>query len=118
MSAATTGSPNPFHISATTIHLSGPTRYVRVSVKANAAALSGPTANAFPASSLTGTASNAVNGVGASGVLSSLAFTPVINTIKNPGSTSVDLVWSLAAPAVRVRSGTYTLTVTWKIESL
>src|SRR5205814_1619036 len=91
---ASTGAPNPFHITLTNIKLSGPTRSVRVSVKANAIALSGPTANAFLATSVSWTASNAVGGVGSPGALNSLTFTPVLTTGKNPGSTSVDLVWS------------------------
>jgi len=73
---------------------------------------------AIPASRVSWTTSNAVNGVGSNGTLSKTLYTQLYQGNDNATSGSVDIAWQLAAPGVPLRSGAHVLTLRWKLESI
>ena len=117
VSAVTTATPAPFSIRLTDIRLSSPNRSVRVSVRAAAPDFTPPNGPAMPSSLVFWSTSNPQNCTGINGTLTDTSFTPVLDTIKNPKTASVDVTWRLAAPGPSIRAGTHSLTVVWRIES-
>jgi hypothetical protein len=117
VSAATVGSPNPFHISFNTLVML-PTNTFRISVQANAANFTSAIGSTIPASNLSWKTSNAVNGTGVNGTLSAGAFNQVYASNTLVLSGSVDLKWTLAAPGSGVKAVSHSLTITWKLEAL
>jgi len=92
-------------------------RGVRASVKADGDFVP-PSGTAIPASRVSWTTSNAVNGVGSNGTLSKTLYTQLYQGNDNATSGSVDIAWQLAAPGVPLRSGAHVLTLRWKLESI
>ena len=94
--------------------------YLRISIKANAANFTRPSnaGNYITASSVSWTTSNAEGGSGVNGTLSSVTYNVVYESIANPTSGSLSIVWKLAAPGAGIRAGEHTLNCTWRIESL
>ena len=56
--------------------------------------------------------------IGSNGVLSATAFSQVFLGAVGATSGSVDLSWSLGGTESRVRAGTHSLALTWKLESV
>ena len=92
-------------------------RGVRASVKADNDFIP-PSGTAIPASRVSWTTSNAVNGVGSNGTLSKTAYTQLFQGNDDATSGRVDIAWQLAAPGVPLRSGAHVLTLRWKLESI
>src|SRR2546423_588911 len=115
---STTGSPNPFVISFT--NGSSIKHHLNISVIANAVNFTAPSSgrSAIPASNVSWTTSNAVNGTGTNGTLSASVYTLLYVSINKPTTGSVGLTWSLAAPGANIHAGAHTLTVRWKLESI
>jgi hypothetical protein len=117
---STTGTPNPSTITFTNYQApSG--RVLRISIQATAPTFTPPGGSAtIPASNVSWTTSNAVNGTGFNGTLSSSAYTLVYQSTKSPKITSgaVDLTWNLAAPGTSIRAGNHTLVARWMLESV
>ena len=119
--SSTTGVPTPTPISYTNGNLHA-NMQLRISVMANAAACTppggGPT---IPAGSFSWTAANTTGGIGYSGTLAYNAYTIVYQSIPWTGSAlsgSVNLSWKLAPPPTGAYAGTYTISLTWKVESV
>ena|SRR2546423_9920440 len=103
------------------IVLSAATKTVRVSVQANAAAFTPPAGggNTWAASDVSWVAGSWTGGTGAAGTLSSAAFVQMANSNAGVSAlTTTGLTFTLAGNALVNRSGTHTLTMTWKVESL
>jgi len=114
--STTTGTPNPFHVSYSNATLFLPGQSLRISVKADSSAFSGPGTTHPAASKVKWTASTS-NGTASGGTMSSSAYSEVYRKT-NPSSGSVDVVWTLDPIAASgLRSGTHTLTVRWKFEA-
>ena len=115
VSANTVGAPNPTSImfnQASLIAGHG----VRISVKADSDFVP-PSGTAIPASKVSWTITNAVQGVGSNGVLSTSAYGQVYQGNANKPTGSVNVSWTLAAPGTSVRAGNHTMTMRWKMES-
>ena len=101
--------------------LASASKQLRVSLKANAAAFTPPTAGdtTWPASDVSWNAAAWTAASGAAGTLSQTAFNTVATCDAGvAGCSTSALVFTLAPnPAVQ-RSGTHTLVVTWKVESI
>lgn len=91
-----------------------------ISVKANAADFTRPgnAGDYIAANSISWITSNAQGGSGVNGTLSSFNYNIVYESIANPTSGGLSIVWKLAALGSGVRAGVHTLNCTWKIESL
>ena len=107
-------------ISASGIVLSSATKTLKISLQANAATFTQPSGSAtYNASDVTWNASTWTNATGASGSLSNSAYNAVATCAADVASCSTsNLVFTLAANNNIVRSGNYTLVVTWKFESI
>ena len=115
---ATTGSPNPCQISFADGSL-GTGERLQIGVKANAADFTTPGSGlAIAASKVSWTVTGAQNGTGYAGTLSFVDFTTVFQSVADPTSGSVNLVWRLAAPGGGIRAGNHALTLTWKFEAI
>lgn len=95
-------------------------KYFTISIKANTAnfARHSNAGDYIAASSVSWTTSNAQGGSGVNGTLSSVSYNIVYESIVNPTSGSLSIIWTLAAPGSGIRAGEHTLNCTWKIESL
>ena len=95
-------------------------KHLTISIKANAADFTRPSSagDYIAASSISWTTSNAQGGSGVNGTLSSFTYNVVYESIVNPTSGSLSIVWKLAAPGAGIRAGEHTLNCTWRIESL
>jgi hypothetical protein len=94
-----------------------PGQVLRISVKADGDIVM-PGGGVIPSTSLTWTPSNAMNGIGMNGSLSSLTFTPVFQGNAGIASGRVDLTWTLAPAAAAVTAGTGEATLRWKFEAV
>jgi hypothetical protein len=94
-----------------------PLRVLRVSVRADAPSFSPPAGAPIDASAVTWTTTNAQNGTGVNGTLSSSSDAIVFQSQMGALSGRVDLNWSLA-PVTSVRAGAHSLVLRWKIESV
>jgi hypothetical protein len=119
-SASTTGSP-----ATTPVSYSQPTGFaksdkLRISVRADASAFTGP-GSTHPAASKVSWTATATNGTPSNGTLSSTAYTQVYQSagnLKTTDSGTINLAWTLASIlAPGLRSGVHTLTVRWKFEA-
>ena len=108
-------SPNPTRASFDTAVIP-PTQAIRFSVRADGD-LIGPGGSSIPASHLSWTTSNVLNGVGVNGTLSRTSYATVFEGQPTATSGGVDLAWTLAAPGTPLRAGTYQLTLRWKAEA-
>ena len=107
-------------VSASGIVLGTATKQLKISLQANAATFTPPSGSAtWNASDVTWNAPTWTNATGASGTLSNSAFNTIATCTANVAScTTSNLVFTLAANSNIVRSGNYTLVVTWKFESI
>jgi len=119
--SATTGAPAPSSItySSGNLHWNA---HLRISVMANAAVCTPPGGGpSIPAGSFSWTAANATGGVGYNGTLVYNAYTVVYQSNSwngNALSGAVNLTWKMAAPPTGVRAGTYTISLTWRVDSV
>lgn len=107
---------SPTSISFTNAVL-GPGRALRISVRAEGdlAPASGP---AIPAASVSWVTSNASNGVGINGTLSTATYVDVYQSLPDAQSGGVDLTWTLSAPGEPRRAGNHQATLRWKVEAI
>jgi hypothetical protein len=103
------------------IVLATATKQLRISLQATAASFTAPVGGAttWSASDVSWNAATWTAATGVSGTLSNAAFNTVATC--SPGvaaCSTTGLVFSLAAKAAVQRSGTHTLVVTWKVESI
>ena len=116
INVATTATPLPARVSFDQAFFL-PFRVLRISVKAdgNLTSAGGTT---VPVSNVSWTASGAVNGVGANGVLSTTAYTLVYQAQGGASSGRVDVTWRLTMPAGIVRAETLQTTLRWRFEAV
>ena len=108
-------------VAVDSIVLATATKQLKISLQANAAAFTPSVALAttWSAGDVTWAAATFSNGTGASGTLSSIAFSEVSTCAADAASCSTtDLVFTLAANSNVKRSGNHTLAMTWKFESI
>ena len=107
-------------VSATGIVLATATKQLKISLQANAATFTQPSgAITWNASDVTWNAATWTNATGSAGTLSNSAYNTVATC--TAGASSCDttgLAFTLASKPTIVRSGNYTLVVTWKFESI
>jgi len=120
VSVATAGSPATTQLTYLNPNTFPKNNHLQVSVIASAANFSGPD-TAIPAAKVSWTAT-ATNGSAFNGTLSSAAYTAVYSSptgLKAGNTGTITLSWQLAAiAAAGLRSGTHTLVIRWKFESL
>jgi hypothetical protein len=92
-----------------------PGEALRISVKADGN-LTGPGGPAIPASNISWTTSNVLNGIGINGTLSTATYTPVYESQVVATTGRVDLTWTLAAPGASILAGTHQALLRWKFE--
>ena len=106
---------------ACAIVLAAATNQLTISLQANAASFTPPVAGAttWAAGDVTWNAATWTNATGASGTLSNAAYNTVSTCTADTSTCSTTgLVFTLGAkPTVR-RSGSHTIVVTWKFESI
>lgn len=90
---------------------------LRISVRADGD-LTIPGGAAIPASSLSWTTANTVNGLGINGVLSKTVYTPVYQSTVGATSGRVDLTWRLSPPGGGIRAGTRQAALRWRFEAI
>ena len=103
------------------IVLSSATKQLRISVQAAAASFTPPAVGAttWSASDVTWNAASWTRATGVSGVLSAVSFTQVATCDAGVADCSTtDLSFTLGAKPTVTRSGSHTLVVTWKFESI
>lgn len=103
------------------IVLSAPTRTVRVSVQAAAAAFTPPAGggNTWSAGEVSWVAGSWVGGTGVAGALTNAGFTTMANSGAGVSALSVTgLQFALAANPLVNRAGTHSLSMTWRVEAL
>jgi hypothetical protein len=103
------------------IALATATKQFRISVQAAAASFTPPVVGAttWSAGDVSWNAATWTRATGASGTLSSSAFTQVATCDPDAADCSTtNLVFTLGAKPTVQRAGNYTLTVTWKFESI
>jgi hypothetical protein len=111
-------------VSITKIVLATATKQLRLSVQANAAGFTPPAgggagAVTWSATDVSWNAPSWTNGTGAAGTLSSGAFNTVSTSDAAATSmTTNGLVFTLAGKSNVNRSGSHTLNITWKVESI
>jgi hypothetical protein len=108
-------------VTATSVVLSSATKQLRISLQANAASFTPPggAAITWNASDVTWNAASWTNATGAAGTLSNAAYNTAATCTAGAGSCNTSgLVFTLGANPNIVRSGNYTLVVTWKFESI
>jgi hypothetical protein len=108
-------------VSIDQIVLASATRQLRISLRADAASFTPPAAGetTWAAGDVSWPASTWTAGVGAGGVLSHSTFNTVATCKAGTAACSTSgLVFSLLSKAAVQRSGTHTLVVTWKVESI
>lgn len=113
--AGSVASPNPSRVSFDSAIVL-PLQAIRLSVRADGD-LIGPGGSSIPASHISWTTSNVLNGVGVNGTLSRTAYATVFEGQPLSTSGGVDLVSTLASPGTPLRAGTYQLTMRWKVEA-
>jgi hypothetical protein len=107
-------------VSATTVVLTNG-QALRVELQGDAADFTPPAGGTvtWAAGDISWNAATWSNGTGASGTLSSAAYTKLADTDANAASTTTNnLVFTLAAKATVDRAGDHTLAATWKFSSI
>ena len=111
----------PAAVSVDQIVVASATRQLRISLRADAASFTPPVGGAttWAAGDVSWNAASWTAATGAAGSLSAATFSTVATC--DPGATACAtsaLTFSLAAKPAVQRSGTHTLIVTWKVESI
>lgn len=112
---------SPVSVSIDRIVLASPVAQLRVSVRSNAPSFTPPSDGAltWTAEDLSWTAAAWTAAGGAAGTLSSTAYSAIATCDASATACSTAaLVFTLAAKPAVQRSGTHTLVVTWKLESI
>jgi hypothetical protein len=119
VSAATAGSPATTPVTFTGANSFGKQDKLRISVKADTSAFSGP-GSVHPAASKVSWTATASGGTASNGTLSATTYTQVFQSpgnVKPSDSGTANIAWTLASiVAPGLRSGTHTLSVRWKFE--
>ena len=108
-------------VTVSNIVLASSTKQVKISIQAGAASFTAPEAGAttWSASDVTWNAATWTNATGTAGILSDSAYNEVATCTADTASCgTTGLVFTLGAKGAVKRSGSHTLTVTWKIESI
>jgi hypothetical protein len=108
-------------VTITNIVLSAATKSLKLSLQAGAASFTPPVGGAttWAAGDVTWAAGTWTNGTGQAGTLSNSAYVEVATSDADAASMSnASLTFTLAAKTSVKRSGSHTLSVTWKVESL
>jgi hypothetical protein len=107
-------------VTATSVVLSSALKQLRISLQANAASFTPPSgAVTWNAADVTWNAASWTNATGVAGTLSNAAYNTAATCTAGAGSCNTSgLVFTLGANPNIVRSGNYTLVVTWKFESI
>ena len=108
-------------VAVQSIVLATATKQLKVSLQANAASFTPPTVGAttWSAGDVSWNAPTWTNATGASGTMSSAAYTEVATCAADAGDCSTTgLVFSLGAKSTVQRAGAHTLVVSWKFESI
>jgi hypothetical protein len=108
-------------VTVSNIVLATATKQLQISAKADSASFSPPVSGAttWSAADVSWNAASWTNAAGASGALSSSAFTEVASCDQDAATCSTTgLVFTLGAKTTVKRSGDHTLSVTWKFESI
>jgi len=108
-------------VTVSNIVLATATKQLRMSLQANATSFTPPVGGAttWAAGDVSWNAASWTNGTGSSGALSSSAYTVVATCTADTSSCSTTgLTFTLAANTLVKRSGSHTLTVRWKFESI
>lgn len=92
-------------------------RHLRVSVIADSANFTPPTDASIPASKVTWTISGSSGGNGYSGTLSDSTYSTVFDSVVDPVSGSVDIVFRLEGPGSGIRAGDHDLSLRWQFTS-
>ena len=103
------------------IVLATATKQLKVSVQADAAAFTPPVGGAvtWSASDVSWNAASWTSATGASGTLSNSAYNAVATCTADTAScSSTGIIFTLGAKSTVKRSGSHTLNVTWKLESI
>jgi hypothetical protein len=118
ISASTTGTPAPFTVIFSNAKLKN-TDALRISVRANAVDFTPPNGNTkIPAANVTWTTSGVLGGTGSNGTLSSTQYTQVYQSNVDPSFGRVRITWRLTGAPVGIRSGSHTLSLSWKLEAV
>jgi hypothetical protein len=117
--AASTAAPAA-SVAIDNIVLATGTKQLQVSLQANAASFTSPDGSTtWSAGDVTWNAATWTNATGAAGTLSNSAFNNVAQCAQGVASCSTaGLVFTLAPNTSVVRSGSHTLVVSWKFESI
>jgi hypothetical protein len=102
------------------IVLATATKQLKISMQASAAAFTPPVVGAttWAAGDVTWNAATWTNATGTAGTLSSSAYTALATCVADASACSTTgLVFTLGAKSTVQRSGSHTLSVTWKFES-
>jgi hypothetical protein len=113
---STAGNPSPTTISFDNASLT-PGRALRLSVKAEGD-FTPPSGTPIPASNVSWTTSNALNGVGINGMLSATAYNSVFESQVGATSGGLDVSWTLSAPGTPLHAGNHQVTLRWKLEAM
>jgi len=108
-------------VTVQSIVLATATKQLRVSLQANAAAFTPPVVGAttWSAADVTWNAATWTNATGATGTMSSAAYTAVATCTADAADCSTTgLVFTLGAKSTVKRAGNHSLIVTWKFESI
>lgn len=107
-------------VSASNIVLASATKRLKVSVQAAAASFSSPgSTSTWAASDVSWNAASWTAATGAAGSLSNSAYTEVATCTADVTDCSTSaLVFTLASKSTVTRSGSHTLNITWKFESI
>ena len=112
---------NPASVAIDQIVLASATKQLRISLQANAASFTPPNVGdtTWSAGDVSWTAGSWTAATASSGTLSQSAYATIATcTAGATACSTTGLVFRLAAKPTVQRSGTHTLTVTWKVESI
>ena len=88
---------------------------IRISVRADGD-LTIPGGAAIPASNISWTTTNPMNGIGMNGTVSKTVYTPVFESIVGATDARIDLNWQLAPAGAGIRAGTRQAALRWRFE--
>jgi hypothetical protein len=112
---------NPTSVAIDQIVLASATKQLRISLQANAASFTPPNVGdtTWSAADVSWTAASWIAATGSSGTLSQSSYATIATCNAGAAACSTTgLVFRLAAKPAVQRSGTHTLIVTWKVESI
>ncbi len=113
----TTGTPSPTTMIYSGAHLTAGHSF-RLSAAASAATFLGPGGTQIPVSLVTWQVSSSIGGNGVSGTLDHVSYHSVFESFANPMSGRCDITFRLGALPARVRAGSHSVNIVWKVESL